>query len=179
MSSRSERHWWNRFYKEKSWDSINLIDEFESFKPRPKSGIFKCISWLNRSFRVGYDRGFSKAEFNIYQVANFFASSRHILFLFSHLYSMVCSASTDLLLPWHLFWNNEGVLTAITSNKASNGSKSWGKLEQEQMANLRKFFPFTYAEETYDERLLILQKTRYLFPVILCVSRGSPKSIPI
>ncbi len=32
--------------------------EFDNFKPRLESCIFKCISWLNSSFFEGNDRGF-------------------------------------------------------------------------------------------------------------------------
>jgi hypothetical protein len=36
--------------------------EFDNFKPRLKSGILKCISWLNGSFFGGDDQGFPKEE---------------------------------------------------------------------------------------------------------------------
>jgi hypothetical protein len=64
----SENHWWYLFHKEvKSRDFIQPGLEFDSFKPRLKSGIFKCISWLNGSFfRGADDRGFPKEEVNAY-----------------------------------------------------------------------------------------------------------------
>ncbi len=34
--------------------------EFDNFKPRLKSGIFKCISWLNGSLFEGWLSGFSE-----------------------------------------------------------------------------------------------------------------------
>ncbi len=43
--------------------------EFDNFKPRLKSGIFKCISLLNGSFFGGDDRDFLKEGVKIYQTA--------------------------------------------------------------------------------------------------------------
>ncbi len=49
-------------YFTKKWRAETLQPglEFDSFKPRLKSSIFKCISWLNGSFFGGDNRGFLK-----------------------------------------------------------------------------------------------------------------------
>jgi hypothetical protein len=47
----------------------NLGLEFDNFKPRLKSGIFKCISWLNGSFFGGDNRGFLQEGAKIYSMA--------------------------------------------------------------------------------------------------------------
>jgi hypothetical protein len=51
-------------YFTKKWRAETLQPglEFDNFKPRLKSGIFKCISWLNGSFFVDDDRGPLKEE---------------------------------------------------------------------------------------------------------------------
>jgi hypothetical protein len=43
--------------------------EFDNFKPRLKSGIFKCISWLNGSFFGCDDPGFLKERVKTYLIA--------------------------------------------------------------------------------------------------------------
>ncbi len=69
MSSMSESHWWYVFHKEvKSWDSTVWFRSC-NFKPRLKSGIFECISWLNGSFFGGDDRGFLKEGVKTYLMA--------------------------------------------------------------------------------------------------------------
>ncbi len=49
-------------YFTKKWRAENLQPGlvFDNFKPRLKSGIFNCISWLNGSFFGGYERGVLK-----------------------------------------------------------------------------------------------------------------------
>ncbi len=49
-------------YFTKKWRAETLQPglEFDNFKPRLKSGIFKCISWLNGLFFGGDYRGFLK-----------------------------------------------------------------------------------------------------------------------
>jgi hypothetical protein len=58
-------------YFTKKWRAENLQHglEFDNFKPRLKSGIFKCISWLNGSCFGGYDRGFLNEWVKTYQMA--------------------------------------------------------------------------------------------------------------
>jgi hypothetical protein len=47
--------------------------EFDNFKPRLKSGIFKCISWLNGSFFGGWWSGYSESgSQDLSNVTNFF-----------------------------------------------------------------------------------------------------------
>jgi hypothetical protein len=43
--------------------------EFDNFNPRLKSGIFKCISWLNGSFFGGDDWSFLKEALNTCLIA--------------------------------------------------------------------------------------------------------------
>ncbi len=46
------------FHKEvKMNETLQPGLEFDNFKPRFKSGIFKCISWLNGLFLGSDDRG--------------------------------------------------------------------------------------------------------------------------
>jgi hypothetical protein len=40
----------------------NLVKNLKISNPRLKSGIFKCISWLNDSFFGGDDRGFLRGN---------------------------------------------------------------------------------------------------------------------
>jgi hypothetical protein len=47
----------------------NLGLEFGNFKPRLKSVIFKCISWLNSSFFGSDDRRFLKDGVKAYLMA--------------------------------------------------------------------------------------------------------------
>jgi hypothetical protein len=42
--------------------------EFDKFKTRLRSRIFKCISWLNGSFLGGYDRSFVKEGVKTYLI---------------------------------------------------------------------------------------------------------------
>jgi hypothetical protein len=59
MSSMSESPWWYCIYCTKKWraETLQPVLEFDNFKPRLKSGIFKCISWLNGSFFWGWWSG--------------------------------------------------------------------------------------------------------------------------
>ncbi len=43
--------------------------KFDSFKPRLKSCIFKCISWLNGLYFGGDERDFLKEGLKIYLIA--------------------------------------------------------------------------------------------------------------
>ncbi len=58
-------------YFTKKWRAETLHPglEFDNFKPRLKSSIFKFISWLNGSFFGGDDRGFLKEGVKSYQMA--------------------------------------------------------------------------------------------------------------
>jgi hypothetical protein len=58
----SESHSWYQFHKEKKRaETLQPGLEFDTFKPRLKSNIFKNISWLIGSFFLGGDgRGFLK-----------------------------------------------------------------------------------------------------------------------
>ncbi len=51
---------------QKKWRAETLQPglEFDNFKPRLESGIFKCISWINGSFLGGDNRGFLKEGVN-------------------------------------------------------------------------------------------------------------------
>jgi hypothetical protein len=61
--------------------------EFDKFKPRLLSGIFKCISWLNGSF-LGDDRGFLKEGVKTYQMATMSPLNLSSLFFRFHIYSL-------------------------------------------------------------------------------------------
>jgi hypothetical protein len=58
-------------YPTKNWRAETLHPglEFDDFKSRLKSGIFKCFSWLNSSCFGGNHRGFSKEDDTSYQMA--------------------------------------------------------------------------------------------------------------
>ncbi len=75
-----KNHWfqWARCQKAirgirftKKWRAKTLQTglEFDSYKPRIKSGIFKSISWLNNSSFGGDDRGFLKEGVKAYLMA--------------------------------------------------------------------------------------------------------------
>jgi hypothetical protein len=53
--------------------------EFDNLKPRLKSGIFKCISWLNGSFLGGDHQGFLKEEVKTNLMASKNQSNSHLL----------------------------------------------------------------------------------------------------
>ncbi len=46
----SESHWWYLTHKKWRAGTPQPGFQFDNLKPRLKSGIFKCISWLNGSF---------------------------------------------------------------------------------------------------------------------------------
>ncbi len=54
------------FTKKRRAETIQPGLEFDNFKHRCESGIFKCISWLNGSFFGSYDRGFLKEGVKTY-----------------------------------------------------------------------------------------------------------------
>jgi hypothetical protein len=59
---------------------------FGNFKPQLKSGIFKCISWLNGSFFFGGDdEGFLKEGVKTYQMTPMPPLNSPTVFLLSHL----------------------------------------------------------------------------------------------
>jgi hypothetical protein len=59
------------FYFTKKWRAETLQPglEFDNFKPRLKSGIFKCISWLQGSIFGRDDRCFLKGRVRTYLMA--------------------------------------------------------------------------------------------------------------
>jgi hypothetical protein len=50
LRSMSESQWSIYFTNNWTAETLKRGLEFDNFKPRLKSGIFKCISWLNRSY---------------------------------------------------------------------------------------------------------------------------------
>jgi hypothetical protein len=59
----SERYWWYLFLQRS--EELRLYNhglEFDDFELWLKSGIFKCISWLNGSFFEGDDWDFMNEE---------------------------------------------------------------------------------------------------------------------
>ncbi len=76
-------------YFTKKWRAETLQPglEFDSIKPRLKSGIFKCISWLNSSFLGGDDRGLLKEGVKTFQMAQCRVLTRRPSF-FLHIYSL-------------------------------------------------------------------------------------------
>jgi hypothetical protein len=77
-------------YFTKKWRAETLQRglEFDNFKPRLKSGIFKCISWLNGSSLGGNDLGFLKEGVKTYQMAPMSPLNSQ-LFLCLHTYTVV------------------------------------------------------------------------------------------
>jgi hypothetical protein len=59
--------------------------EFDIFKPRLRSGIFKCISWLNGPYFGGDDQSFLKEGVKTYQMAPISPLNSPNFFLSSHL----------------------------------------------------------------------------------------------
>ncbi len=57
------------FTKKRRAETLQPGLEFDNFKSRLQSGIFRCISWLNSSFFRGGDRGFLKEEVKTYLMA--------------------------------------------------------------------------------------------------------------
>ncbi len=53
MSSMSESDWWYLLHKERRAETLQSGLEFDNFKPRLTSSIFKYISWLIGSFHGG------------------------------------------------------------------------------------------------------------------------------
>jgi hypothetical protein len=74
-------------YFTKKWRAETLQPglEFDNFKPRLKSSIFKCISWMNSSFFGGDDRGFLKEEVNTNLMASMSPLNSPTFFLCSDL----------------------------------------------------------------------------------------------
>ncbi len=96
-----KKHWseWARcqediggIYLTKKWRAETLQPslEFVNFKPRHKSGIFKCISWLNGSFLEGDDRDTLKEGFKTYLKAPMSSlnSPKKILFPQVHIHNL-------------------------------------------------------------------------------------------
>jgi hypothetical protein len=75
------------YFTKKWWRAQTLQPglEFDNFKPRLESGIFKCISWLNGSVFEGDDRGFLKEGFKTFQMAPMSPLNSSNFFLSSHL----------------------------------------------------------------------------------------------
>jgi hypothetical protein len=92
MSSLSESHWWYRIYVTKKWRAATLQPglEFDDFKPRLESGIFKCISWLNGSYFGRANQGFLKEGVKAYLKAQMSPLDSPTLSLPSvlHIYSL-------------------------------------------------------------------------------------------
>jgi hypothetical protein len=76
-------------YITKRWRTETLQPglEFDDFKPRLESGIFKCIFWLNRSFFGDGDQGFLKEVVKAYLMAPMSPLNSSI-FLCVHIYSL-------------------------------------------------------------------------------------------
>ncbi len=69
MSWMSESHWWYPFYNEVERTDSTTWFRVDNFKPRFRSGIFKCISWLNGSFFEGDELGLLKLGVKTYLMA--------------------------------------------------------------------------------------------------------------
>jgi hypothetical protein len=76
-------------YFTKKWRAETLQPgfEFDNFKPRLKSGIFKFNSWLTGSFFGGDDRDFLKEGVTTYLITKRRLLTRQFFFLSSLLYS--------------------------------------------------------------------------------------------
>ncbi len=80
-------------YIKKKWRAETLQPglEFDNLKPRLKSGIFKCIFWLNGSFFGSDYRSFLKEEVKTYLTAPIYHFSNRQRFLsLHHVYSLLC-----------------------------------------------------------------------------------------
>ncbi len=79
-------------YVTEKWraDTLQPGSEFDKFKPRHESCIFKCISWLNGSFSGGWWSGFSEKDLsnNGTNVASYLANV--FFFLSSHINGLWC-----------------------------------------------------------------------------------------
>jgi hypothetical protein len=87
-------------YFSKKWKAETLQPglELDNFKPRLKSDIFKCISWLNGLLFRGDDQGFLKVGVMTYLRAPMSpVNSPTFFFLSSHLQSMVGCESTQAM----------------------------------------------------------------------------------
>jgi hypothetical protein len=82
-------------YFTKKWRAETLQRglEFENFKLRLKSGIIKCISWLNDLFFGGYDRGFLKEDVKAYLMAGMSPLNSPTFFLLLSFTSIVYGQS--------------------------------------------------------------------------------------
>ncbi len=83
----------------KNWRAETLQHglEFDSFKPRPKSSIFKCNFWLNGTFFERNDRGFLKEIVKTYLMSQ-------ISFIHPPIFSIFTSIvynQTSILVFWH------------------------------------------------------------------------------
>jgi hypothetical protein len=100
--------------------------EFDIFKPRLKSGIFKCIFWLNGSFFGGDDRGFLKEVVKTYLMAPMSLLDSPTLFsVFSSIVRVLIMSASQQSVPdkkkiarWRLVMSVEA-LSRFLSRSAS------------------------------------------------------------